>query len=239
MSRPIVEAVFSTSLNGSIASETGEGTAQRYARGLTNSADQAFLRERIEEADLVLTSFATMKVERGAVRNQRKDQIPWVVAVSERNLDALTSLGLRSQRGIPTSSVTFVNSPCGGEREFDLRSGAHLRTTPDAFFRTLHLQGFRRVLFLGGAQLFAKMLSWNFIDELSLGIMPRIGPECAASRLHESLESQGNCISLSMKSVEVKEGSIFARYDVVADAADKKKFCLNESFTLRKNEDKI
>ena len=137
--RPLVEAIFSQSINGTVATRADESNADRLACGLTNSSDKEFFSERLSCCSAVLSSFRTMRVERGAPRTGQASGEPvWYIAVSERNRSEIATLGISKQRGIPVVAVTFSDWPASASRT---HPGSFSNTTFSRFLFALKESG--------------------------------------------------------------------------------------------------
>lgn len=210
--RPLVEAIFSQSINGTVSTRPGESNADRLASGLTNAADQQFFRERLSLCSAVLSSYRTMSLERGAPRTGRHSGEPfWYIAVSERNRPDVETLGVSRQRGIPVAAVTFSDwATTAGHAQTDFPGS----TTVSSFLATLKERGVERLGLVGGPTLFRYFLSLGCIDELSLSVCPRLGPSHPASFLADT-EDFMTSQKMDLLDCRCRESTVHIRYQIL------------------------
>jgi riboflavin biosynthesis pyrimidine reductase len=209
--RPLIEAIFSQSINGSVTTHPNESNAERQASGLTNQTDQVFFRERLTCSDAVLTSYQTMRLERGAPRTKKASGEPiWYVCVSEQNRSNFAGIGLARQKGIASAPITFSDwpfAPAAAPAPQHPQTSTCIRD----FLCQLKKAGTERLALTGGPTLFQVFLTLGCIDELSISICPSLGPSVGASRLADTLkfEQRTKLILLDCTS---KDSTIHLRY---------------------------
>ncbi len=197
--KPRVIAYYSQSVTGCVVSSANERNSQRFEIGLTNNDDRSFLINELDQCDAVLTSFQTMRNERGALRTTQKKQIAWHIAVSPKNRSEVNQLGVWKQKGVPTHAITFgQRSHLVTEREFLCRLGE---------------EGVSRLAFLGGPTLFRRFLRLQLIDEVCFSICPSLvgGPHTQSLFGKEAFDDFKN---LALVSCEVHNNTIMARYEL-------------------------
>lgn len=230
MPRPEVVGIFSQSLTGQLALRADESNEQRIESGLTTPEDRRHFQKILEELDAVLCTRATMMLEKGALRNRMRAQIPWFVACQKRSLPRLDDLSLWHQRGVPVMGLCFNE----GFHQFEVVSGNYpsgkneLRGFLQDFqFGVQELRGrtclsweefvdglaefnLARLGVLGGPSLLSNLLAQGRIDRLEISLTPSLAH--GESQMRLQLQAEGIQTRFCLNSVSYEKDTVFLSY---------------------------
>lgn len=199
--------VMASSVDGFVASHSGQTDAERHEQGFSSDADWQRLKERLKGADAVVLGAKTMSTANGAVDQAREDG-SYPVWFTFTNSGIPSDNAFWRQSHIPRVIVSKGVLEMHDASVENLVYGAE---DPVAFVvRALKERGMEQVLLFGGGTINRMFYESGVVDELIVTICPLLVARAEGVPLIEP--GLINVTKLKLKSVETHGDLLFVRY---------------------------
>jgi riboflavin biosynthesis pyrimidine reductase len=227
--RVTIDNIMLTSLDGAIATHSGESSEKRRAGGMTNAADFEHMRGLVAKCDAVFIGWRSIASERGAFRvgDLRADGKEPLWMVFSRSGDMDLSHPFWTQKQMPRA-VSFCTDWDSQDSPMARCEGRDLLGLPTDFYvgniggilDIARTKGIKRIALLGGGALNAHFWNAGLVDHLHLTLSPCLSGTAGAIRIVENLQER---VPLQLKHTQKKGDFLFLEYAPLPTQSSRKR----------------